>query len=288
MLQMEGSAHALEIRLRCDWEEACGMAAVTRLIEPPTDQKRQQQQPWLDPSRIQRFRELCFPSCEKEKDISIRAHHDPSYAMLYLALQSPETDEYSYPSWNNDSTVNNDTVAVVNDNLTALVLTWLGTAYSSDRRELKMKHHQGANKRQRQLWQQWEQQELLQSQNLLKERILQACRLCKSHPREGPPLLRWLLQESPTIAERSTGENVSHEPDWEIEKALLSLSHSVLKNDESSSLLVDAVEWNWACRGRPLAALMQWHLGKISTAQIIMDYSIVEWIEMVSMNTKNR
>ncbi|KAG7337721.1 hypothetical protein IV203_020292 [Nitzschia inconspicua] len=43
-LQLCGSSRAMEIRLRCDWDEACGMAAVTRLVEPRNEDSLNEEQ----------------------------------------------------------------------------------------------------------------------------------------------------------------------------------------------------------------------------------------------------
>mmetsp|Transcript_18047 Transcript_18047/g.50138 ORF Transcript_18047/g.50138 Transcript_18047/m.50138 type:complete len:207 (-) Transcript_18047:439-1059(-) len=73
--------------------------------------------------------------------------------------------------------------------------SWLATPYGPDRRELGATADDRAEQR---------------SRILLVERILGACALCATHPREGAHLLSWILHESPTVVEASASALVSN------------------------------------------------------------------------------
>ncbi|KAL3903989.1 MAG: hypothetical protein SGILL_010240, partial [Bacillariaceae sp.] len=182
VLGCKTSSRALEIRMRCDWEEACGMAAVTRLSE-------QHSQHQLDPEQVTQLHKLSASSAGKD----IRASHDPSLAMLCLAL----------PPWKDGMGI----------------FSMLATPYGSDRRRIWLDSADKknmANERNR--------QELMESQRILKEQILYACQLCQEMPRLGAQVLCWILQESPTVVERSESLlDLDKSDHSDIEDAILTL-----------------------------------------------------------------
>jgi hypothetical protein len=249
-LQLENSPRALEIRLRCDWEEACGMAAVTRLTEPRHNQQ-------LDPNRIEKLWQLC---CDDQANREVRGRYDPSLHMLCLALP-PITEK----------------VPSIDTNLASLTLSWLGTRYGPDRRQLNIREDN--EKKQRE----FETREAIDNRQLLKERILKACQVCRSHPAVGTQLLCWILGELPTVIEKSKNDDMaSSTGDYlasEIEQEILLLPNDVLDNDS----LIDAIKWNWACRGRILAMFINRRRGKVSMLQMMVTLNLSEWVELATI-----
>ena len=238
----------IEVRLRCDFEKASGMAAVTHLVKPKREQLIR-----LD--QVKKLQEICLN----------RQIFDPSLVMLCLALQSMYDD--IQPS-----------VMKANKNINFLAvfqsLWWLATPYGADRREVKAFKCTGGlfgNNC----------EVLATSQDLLRDQILRACRICQTHPHSGAHLLSWILQESPVVVEPSSP--LSDEGiDSSVEKALLFLPTSILDNDS----LLEAIECNWACfgRGKLLTGVIRWNLGKLSLWQLLSQSKIYEVIDLVSLS----
>jgi hypothetical protein len=271
-LHLRDNSRAIELRLRCDFQKASGMAAVTHLTKPR--QKR-----LLDPDQVKELQELCFRRVgnrgepeENSRDAMVRPRCDPSLVMLCLALQSEHEGPLS-TCWEEC-----DDVSIAFESL-----LWLATPYGPDRRELQsigdgdtVGDESG-----------YDRQILAQSRLLLKERILHACRICKTHPCSGAQLLSWILQESPVVIETSassfSGNIQEIDPDnVAIEQALLSLPTYVLDDD----FVLEAIEWNWVCirRGRVLTRAIRWKLGKLSAWEVFAGTSFHELPEVLSLS----
>ena len=247
----------MEIRLRCDWEKASGMAAVTHLTTPRNDDL------FANPNQIRKLQDLCFSSDPGVHSI------DPSLLMLCLALQ-PMMEES-----NNDDTLSSSSPSPFESSI-----SWLATPYGVDRRELCLRsddtQEQEQKNRENDI-------ALMHSRRLLKTRILDCCRhVCRTHPRTGAHLLCWLLQESPTVVESSqqqrTETPIAHDED--IERALLSLPRSILDNEA----LLEAIEWNWALsRGKSLARFIRWKkLERISLLDVLTQSKVPELLDIAT------
>lgn len=221
------NSRAIEIRLRCDWEEACGMAAVTRLAKQPAQYR-------LDPEQMHQLHRVFSAATNGD----IRARHDPSLAMLCLAMPSCETSMQDLQS------------------PASSVLAMLAAPYGPDRRAIWL---DGVDNEE--LLNHRERQEFIQSKQKLKEQLLHACHLCQEFPTLGIQLLCWILQESPTVVERSKSLLVRDEGICSvIEQAILALPTGVLENES----ILEAIEWNWACRETTVALKIKQKLGKAS------------------------
>jgi hypothetical protein len=211
------SHRAIEIRLRCDCKEACGMAAVTRLAE-------QHVQHQLDLEQAQQLHELLSAAPAKE---DIRASHDPSLAMLCLALPTKKEGlRHLQPA-------------------SSSIFSMLATPLGPDRRAIPLANIDNTpSQSDRDL------RELTMSRQVLKEQILQACRLCEKFPVFGAQMLCWILHESPSVVERSEYIQVGDETMYtEIKEAILALPTNILEK----VTLLEAIEWNWACRHTSVA-----------------------------------
>ncbi|KAG7354836.1 hypothetical protein IV203_004192 [Nitzschia inconspicua] len=201
-LQLCGSSRAMEIRLHCDWDEACGMAAVTRLVEPRNEDS-------LNEEQIRELLEISRTSSSHD----VRGSHDSSLAMMCLALRQPQGTTLSpAPS--------------------ATILQLLDTPYGPDRRVVQLTDVVDEPHGQVHL------EELKESGYVLSKAILAACRTCKASPLIGQQLLRWILKESPVVVEKSNLGH-SHNPKLHVEHALLSLPLDLLSDD---SLLESILE----------------------------------------------
>jgi len=286
-LQLRDSPRAMELRLRCDWQKASGMAAVTHLVKPRTEGL-------IDPGRVRALRDLCFTTqdCHHETEKTIGAGRDPSLVMLCLAL--PSDNEPGRPRFPDNDDEDEDDSSAVPDALECL--SWLATPYGPDRRELRAESDSDSAKRDEiDEESDHDRRVLAESQLLLKERILQACRVCATHPVSGAHLLSWILQESPIVVESTSSLSSSHlsprsqqqrqqnsdSTEDAIEKALLALPSSVLENE----LVLEAIEWNWACRnrGRILVRMIKWKSGKIATRQLLAQSRLHELADMASL-----
>ena len=261
---------AIEIRLRCDFEKASGMAAVTHLMKP-------KQEGLIDPKQVEKLQEVCVNHIhnldgkheENGGKVVLHERLDPTLVMLCLALQ-PEHERLHLFHMSKQS-FGNSMVYLES-------LWWLATPYGADRRELKAVDDSSDSDREM----------LIQSRNLLRERILLACRICKTHPSSGAHLLSWILQESPAVIETSSSlleagrDNVNIPFDAAIERALLSLPASVLDND----FVLEAIESNWACftRGRFLTRAIRWKLGKLALWQVLLRSKFFELADMFSLS----
>lgn len=274
-LHLQDNSRAIELRLRCDFQKASGMAAVTHLAKP-----RQQQ--LIDSKQVLELLELCFfrrsdsrNHHEEQKDRKgkpiAESHHDPSLTMLCLALLSEHESPFPFlPENAKDTPATMPLIGLES-------LFWLATPYGADRRELKATSNGDPSDCDREV--------LVQSRFLLRERILHICRICATHPRSGAHLLSWILQESPIVVETSSSsDNVL---DWlddaAIEEALLSLPTSVLDSDS----ILEAIEWNWTCvrKGRIMTRVIRWKLGKLSTLQVFVKSKFHELAEVASLAT---
>lgn len=245
-LQLQESQQAMEIRLRCDWTEACGMAAVTRLVERRQDVS-------LNSDQIRTLHGVNRNSSTN----NLRASHEPSLAMMCMAL--PQDNDLSASPFPQS------------------ILQMLTTPYGPDRRaahincvEKDPQHQLEADDMQR------------QSQQVLKEAILGACYLCETRPVLGQRLLRWTLQESPVVVEASQPSQ-RIEQDSEVESALLALPSIILDNE----FLLEAIERNWAVRGRPLAMLVRWRNGKASLMDFMFGLKSSEWRGLMQLSQLN-
>ena len=273
-LHLRDNSRAIELRLRCDFQKASGMAAVTHLTKPRLKRL-------IDTRQVQELQEICFRrNCHHVKDeekagkAMARARVDPSLVMLCLALQSEY--ESSHPSLPEDDS-----------SFAFESLLWLATPYGPDRRELMAIGGGGDNGG---YPSDYDRKILTRNQLLLKEQILHACRVCQSYPRSGAHLLSWILQESPIVVETSSLLSGNHQKDNDsdmlddvaIEQALLSLPTSVLGNDS----VLEAIEWNWACfrRGRVLTRAIRWKHRKLSAWQIFVQSKFHELAEVVTLS----
>ena len=273
-LHLRDNSRIMELRLRCDFQKASGMAAVTHLTKP-------RQERLIDSRQVQKLQEICFRrNCHHRKDegktgkAMARARVDPSLMMLCLALQS-EYESSLLPLPEDDSSLAFES------------LLWLATPYGADRRELMAIGGGGGGGG---YPSDCDRKILTRSRLLLKERILHACRVCEIYPRSGAHLLSWILQESPIVVETSSLMSGNRQEDDDsdilddvaIEQALLSLPTSVLDNDS----VLEAIEWNWACfrRGRVLTRAMRWKHRKLSAWQIFAQSKFHELAEVVILS----
>jgi hypothetical protein len=271
-LHLQDNSRAIELRLRCDFQKASGMAAVTHLTKPR--QKR-----LLDSRQVQELKEICFrrnhhhgKDEEKGGKAMARARFDPSLVMLCLALQSEyESPLLSLPEDGDDSSLAFES------------LLWLATPYGPDRRELMAIGGGDPSDHDHKI--------LTRSRLLLKERILHACRFCEIYTRSGAHLLSWILQESPIVVETSSSllsgkrqkaDDSDRPDDFAIELALLSLPTSVLGNDS----ILEAIERNWACfrRGRVITRAIRWKHQKLSAWQVFVQSKLHELAEVSSLS----
>ncbi|KAG7358883.1 hypothetical protein IV203_015472 [Nitzschia inconspicua] len=201
-LQLCGSSRAMEIRLRCDWDEACGMAAVTRLVEPRNEDS-------LNEEQVRELLEISRTSSSHD----VMGSHDSSLAMMCLALRQPQG-------------------TILSPAPSATILQLLDNPYGPDRRVVQLTDVVDERHGQVHL------EELKESGYVLSEAILAACRTCEASPLIGQQLLRWILKESPVVVEKSNLCH-SHNPKLHVEHALLSLPLDLLSDD---SLLESILE----------------------------------------------
>lgn len=280
-LQLEGSPRAIEIRLRCDVTSRSGMAAVTHLAEPRRDLE-------LDAGQVQELRNLYYSmGTTIDPPSGGWGCCEPSLAMLCLAL--PQTSE--------EGSTDGGTADPPSAEATKLCLASLATPYGTDRRVLRIIRDGGrtntnvgdengsvlkrgkdeVDESERDL----RRNDLFRSKQLLKGRILQACSLVESHPKLGSNMLVWILHESPTVIESSSPDPASSawDADSDVERGLLALPAQLLQDET----LQEAIKWNWACRGKSLVMLINWRLGRLSLANILVQATISEWLDIASM-----
>jgi hypothetical protein len=190
-LQLDESHQAMEIRLRCDWDEACGMAAVTRLVQPREDTA-------LDLNQINKLHEVNLTINASD----VRVSRNPSLAMLCLAL--PQC-EHAPPS-------------------PLATLSLLATPYGPDRRAIRSDGVEKENEDEREV------QERELSELTLAEATLTACKLCNAYPMLGQQLLLWILEESPVVVEKSVARQ-NTKRHLNMERALLALPPNILDNE---------------------------------------------------------
>ena len=323
VVYLHHGGRAMELRLRCDWEQSSGMAAVTHLIQPRSRGRSTPQRPTIDPKQVQKLLDVCYQRQEHHShdDTNTNDVNDPSLAMLCLALQSTsfsrsyvsqgtKMDDNDSANDNYDGNFDDDSCSATNNkndyNRLPLLLSWLATPYGPDRRKIRLHFDQQQQSQPQQFMSFFDndrQEALQESQQLLKTRIIEACHLCRTYPKMGKILLVWLLQESPTVIEKSSesfssssfvtindddhgGNNsvatatksivssssssiVPTVADIDgIEDAILSLPDSVLLPENNNDELFEAIEWNWALlrgrRGRSVSRVLRWKYGRIS------------------------
>jgi len=270
-LHLHGHSRVIEIRLRCDFKMASGLAAVTHLTIPR--QKR-----LLDPRQVQKLQDICFRDTrDKNRQVTNTGFHscrDPSLVMLCLALQHGQQDLF-LPHRHDNSMA------------TFGSLAWLASSYGADRRELKAPI-QNDDYDYDSLEEDFK--ILERSCHLLKERIFQVCRICDTHPLFGSHLLSWILQESPIVVETSSSllKKVRDNGDMDIlsdaaliEQALLSLPASILNNDS----VLEAIDLNWDFihRRKLLARIIRLKGRKLSFWQAFSQSKLHEIPEMISL-----
>jgi len=322
IVYLHHGGRAMELRLRCDWEQSSGMAAVTHLIQPRSRGRSTSQRPTIDPKQVQKLLDVCYQRQEHHNndDTINNDVNDPSLAMLCLALQSAslsrsyvsqgtKMDDSDSANDNYDGNFDDDSCSATNNkndyNKLPLLLSWLATPYGPDRRKIRLYFDQQQQSQPQQFMSFFDndrQEALQESQQLLKTRIIEACHLCRTYPKMGKILLVWLLQESPTVIEKSSESFSSssfvtiHDDDHGgnnsvatatksivsssssivptvadidgIEDAILSLPDSVLLPENNNDELFEAIEWNWALlrgrRGRSVSRVLRWKYGRTS------------------------
>ena len=107
-----------------------------------------------------------------------------------------------------------------------------------------------------------------ESEAILTAAMVQACKLSHQDELLGATLLPWLLSESPTVFE--TTVPIVRKVNPNVEAAISSIPKSLRANNT----IYDAVEYNWAIRGRPLAAWMRWTSGQSSMTREVSQLTI--------------
>jgi hypothetical protein len=241
-LQLDRNPNALEIRMRCDWNDESGMAAVTHLREGTNHYET-----LLKPHQV----ESMFDLLKSQYNLDTRSHNlngkpvqpDPSLAMLCFAL------------------IPFRSVGHVKQDLPLFCLTSLSTAYGIDRRELRLKDQDMLLSENND----FNAKALVQSREVLKDKIRESCDYFGRYPLVSKRLLTWILQESPTVTESSSSTFHSRQEmlDPRIECCILKIPVDALDDQ-----VLDAIGTNWACRGRALSVLLRLQIGMMTVPQL--------------------
>ena len=238
-LQLERNPNALEILLRWDWTDESGMAAVTHLRESPRNDES-----LFHPGQVDRLFDTLKSKYDSSTDSYDSQQRDPSLAMLCLALLPFRSEVYAEQ-----------------EDLSLFSLVCLSTAYGIDRRELRLKHKE-ESVIEREIF---DGEAWIKSREILRKRILQSCDFAYYNPLVAKRLLTWMLQESPTVTESSSSISGLRKMmvDSNIESCISKLPVEVM--DEQ---LFEAIQFNWACRGRALSVFLQLRSGNMAPTQV--------------------
>jgi hypothetical protein len=255
-LWLKGSPNAIEIRLRCDWTNRSGMAVVTHLRQP--------QNSFVTSDQIHNLLKL---SDNDKKSVS---GGDPTLQTLAIALLGDVA--MTCRKSKSDSSI-----------MDRLLLTnLLATPFGCDRRGLPCSSGDLDDETTVQ-----EKTTLCESKALLKASI---ARICIAAGRDDDTvlstqilLLSWILSETPAVTESpSSSDSMNTEApshDVEIEDMILSLPLAVLENHAVQG----ALERNWACRGKPLVALIQLESREASFLDVAFDLSMEQLLSLVAL-----
>jgi hypothetical protein len=305
-MQVQDCFRAIEIRLRCDYNKLSGMAAVTHLIQPRSDNKEESLFTDATNNIAQKLYNLCFidnnhdnNNINNRKDNSRTNNNNNNNSLIMLCLALQSIHEFEYEEEGSDGSMS----------IVSKSLLLLSTPYGPDRRELlwpsssEIETENDGNSNSNQQEQEQEQEHDEQQQNrrcqlILKKNILRACNIIwsnsksPSYPNTGSQLLCWLLQESSIAIESSSpsysSSSISVDDDKYIEEAILSLPISVLNNDD----MLEAIQRNNITNigGSSIVKFIRWKiLKKISMIDVlIMQQSkssapLNELIELLSL-----
>ena len=250
-LQLEGSLNALEIRMRCDFEENSGFAAVTHL---------RQRRKLFEPEQIRSLRALM------EKEYVTK--QSPWLRILALVLVG-DIGLLRFPV---SSTSNADIDLLTSDLLSA--------SFGCDRRGL---YALGDNE-------EFLQKQLFESEAVLTAAISKLCQVVQEQRKDAVhspclvDLLSWILRESPVVVESTLHASYSMS-DPSIESMVLGLPPEIL----SLECIQDALNLHWACQhnGKVMLAMAQWKEGHSPFPSAVRELDWREWISFISLCSRS-
>ena len=263
-LQVVQNPNAIELRMRCDLDKQSGFVAVTHL---------RQEQRLLKQSQINKLRSAIM------NNGGIGSLNDASFLALSLALPidagrsslSSCKHEDTRDQWDLDA-------SDFSRGSTCLLFNLLSTRYGCDRRGL-IDHNEDD-----QIERMFQGKALSESRVLLKEIISEICILSETDPSLARALLPWILRESPTVSESSVDEyrRSVHDPD--VEDMIFKLPQTIL----SDPSIQEAIQINWACRGRAVVKWIQWQLGVASILELVGDLHLDDLVTFAWFIFNNR
>jgi hypothetical protein len=258
-LQVLQNPNAIELRMRCDWDKQSGFVAVTHL---------RREQRFLKQSQVNKLRSVIMNS------EGIGSLDDASLLALSLALPGDADAGRSRLSSCNQK----DTGDQWDLDSTCLLFDLLSTRYGCDRRGL-IDHNED---NQSEII--YQRKALSESRMLLKEILSEICILSETAPSLARALLPWMLRESPTVCESSVDEyrRSVHDPD--VEDMIFKLPQIIL----SDPSIQEAIQMNWACRGRAVVKWIQWQFGEAYILDLVCDLSLDDLVTFAWFIFKNR
>jgi hypothetical protein len=260
-LKIPENPNCIEIRMRCDWEEESGFCAV---------------------SHLRHFRNVLntnqVKSLQQECQAADQAGSDPLIQLLSVLTAPGDSENFDHAKVSGNS----------------LLVRLLSTAFGCDRREIIQGSYEYSLLEENDNNNNWREvfrhRELEKSQASLRSALHKACDLAQKDPESCEILLKWLLQESPTVIESSSSVTLPQElsrADEDLERKLLSLSPQFW----SSKVVEDAL-WNnksGLIRGKILAAHARLQSGTDSLVEVLFsdDLSLRDVASLVSLTISN-